>query len=139
MIPPLLPYKVVFIGREPWSSDYRWRLMFWRSWVRIPAPYTRWTFRPKINKKEDGVGPLKKTIYILRNEDGGVVKIIFYSWSCLRPRIISTRRRWCQLNTSLVRQSFDRRGKCRYCQSVNPGPPGSVTKILKYFGYYFDG
>ena len=44
--------------------------MFQRSWVRIPAPYTGWTFftyckncnvclkRPKINEKEAGVGPL---------------------------------------------------------------------------------
>ena len=30
--------------REPWSSGYGWRLMFQRSWVRIPAPYTGWTF-----------------------------------------------------------------------------------------------
>ena len=28
--------------REPWSSGYGRRLMFWRSWVRIPAPYTGW-------------------------------------------------------------------------------------------------
>ena len=26
---------------KPWS---RRRLMFWRSWVQIPAPYTGWTF-----------------------------------------------------------------------------------------------
>ena len=31
-------------GREPWSSGYGRRLMFQRSWVRIPAPYTGWTF-----------------------------------------------------------------------------------------------
>ena len=54
--------------REPWSSGYRGQLMFERLWVRIPAPYTGWTFghffplicckicidclnRPKINKK----------------------------------------------------------------------------------------
>ena len=30
--------------REPWSSGYRRRLMFQRSWVRILAPYTGWTF-----------------------------------------------------------------------------------------------
>ena len=29
---------------QPWSSDYGWRLMFQRSWVRIPAQYTVWTF-----------------------------------------------------------------------------------------------
>ena len=27
-------------GREPWSSGYERRLMFYRLWVRIPAPYT---------------------------------------------------------------------------------------------------
>ena len=31
-------------GREPVSSGYGWRLMFWRSWVRIPALYTGWKF-----------------------------------------------------------------------------------------------
>ena len=30
---------VISFGREPWS-----RLGFFRLWVRIPAPYTRWTF-----------------------------------------------------------------------------------------------
>ena len=49
--------------------------MFRRWWVRIPAPYTGWTFfsnifvvkmcnvclkRPKINEKEAGVGPFFK-------------------------------------------------------------------------------
>ena len=34
----------VSVGREPWSSGYGWRLMFERSWVRILAPYTGWTF-----------------------------------------------------------------------------------------------
>ena len=43
---------------EPWSSGYGWRLMFKRSWVRIPAPYTGWTFF--LNEKEAGVGPFKK-------------------------------------------------------------------------------
>ena len=59
---------------KTWSSGYGRRLMFQRSWVQIPAPYTGWTFftficckncivclkRPKINEKEAGVGPLKK-------------------------------------------------------------------------------
>ena len=31
-------------GREPWSSGYGRRLMFQRSWVWIPAPYTGWIF-----------------------------------------------------------------------------------------------
>ena len=30
--------------QEPWSSGYRSRLMKWRLWGRIPAPYTVWTF-----------------------------------------------------------------------------------------------
>ena len=49
--------------------------MLEKSWVRIPAPYTGWTFghfahlfvvktvclkRPKINEKEAGVGPFNK-------------------------------------------------------------------------------
>ena len=29
---------------EPWSSGYGKRLKFQRLWVRIPAPYTGWTF-----------------------------------------------------------------------------------------------
>ena len=32
------------LGRELWSSGYGRRLMFQRLWVRIPAPYTVWTF-----------------------------------------------------------------------------------------------
>ena len=62
---------IFFLGREPWSSGYGWRLMFERSWVRIPAPNTGWNDifshwfvvkfvfdvclkRPKINEKEAG-------------------------------------------------------------------------------------
>ena len=30
-------------GREPWSSGYGRILMFQRSWVQIPAPYSGWT------------------------------------------------------------------------------------------------
>ena len=32
------------IKKEPWSSGYGKRLSFQRSWIRIPAPYTGWTF-----------------------------------------------------------------------------------------------
>ena len=32
------------MGREPWSSGYGRRLVFGRSWVWIPAPYTGWTW-----------------------------------------------------------------------------------------------
>ena len=61
-------------GRKPWSCGYGKRLTFLRSWVRIPAPYTGWTFftyicckncnvclkRLKINEKEAGIGPFFK-------------------------------------------------------------------------------
>ena len=70
-----ITFKVKTVGdwRKPWSSGYGKRLTFRRSWVRIPAPYTGWTFfphifvvclkRPKINEKEAGVGPFfKKTV-----------------------------------------------------------------------------
>ena len=30
------------LGREPWSSGNGIRLMFWKSWVRIPAQYSGW-------------------------------------------------------------------------------------------------
>ena len=62
------------VGREPWSSGYGKRLTFQRSWVRILAPDTGWTWhfsywivvkialfvwkRPKINEKEAWDGPL---------------------------------------------------------------------------------
>ena len=63
-------------GQEPWSSGYGKRLTFQRSWVRIPAPYTGWTFftyicckncnvclkRPKNKQKEAGVGPFLKIL-----------------------------------------------------------------------------
>ena len=61
-------------GREPRSSSYgRRRLMSWRSWVRLLAPYTGWTFFTLIcckncrywcffekTKKETGDGPFWK-------------------------------------------------------------------------------
>ena len=31
------------LWREPWYSGYGRRLVFWRQWVRFPAPYTGWT------------------------------------------------------------------------------------------------
>ena len=36
--------KISLLGREPWSSGYRRRLMIWRLWVQILAPCTGWTF-----------------------------------------------------------------------------------------------
>ena len=59
---------------EPCSSGYGRRLTFRRLWVWIPVPYTGWTWhfftliickkncivclkRPKLNKKEAGIGP----------------------------------------------------------------------------------
>ena len=35
---------ILNICLEPWSSGYERRLISWRSWVRIPGPYTGWTF-----------------------------------------------------------------------------------------------
>ena len=70
------------LGRDPWSCGYGRRLMFWRLWVRIPAPYTGWTLhfftltccknciaclkRLKINEKEAGILSifLKKTMEV---------------------------------------------------------------------------
>ena len=74
---PLNPMQVktIFNWREPWSSGYGRRLMSWRSWVWIPAPYTGWTFstltcykivllfvrkRPKRKKEEAGDGHFLK-------------------------------------------------------------------------------
>ena len=61
-------WKITIFGGEPWSCGYGRQLMFKRSWVQIPAPYSEWTWhfftlicyknciiclkRPKINKKE---------------------------------------------------------------------------------------
>ena len=59
---------------EPWSSGYGRRLMFQKSWFRIQAPYTEWTFShlfvPKIvmfvwkdenkRKKMPGFAQIKK-------------------------------------------------------------------------------
>ena len=61
------------LKKQPWSSGYGRRLMFPRSWVQFPAPYTGRTLhvftlifckkyndiclkRPIINEKEVGVG-----------------------------------------------------------------------------------
>ena len=35
-----VPFLQTNSWRKPWSSDYGWRLMFERSWVWIPLPYT---------------------------------------------------------------------------------------------------
>ena len=73
--------KLVLLGREPWSIGHGRRLTFRRSWVRISVPYTGWTWhffklicckncndvclkRPKINEKEDGVGPFLKLVLL---------------------------------------------------------------------------
>ena len=39
-----VPTNKFALGQEPWSRGFGRRLMFQRSWVRIPAPYTGWTF-----------------------------------------------------------------------------------------------
>ena len=36
--------KQILAGREPWSSGYGMRLAIWRLRVRIPVPFTGWTF-----------------------------------------------------------------------------------------------
>ena len=79
-------------------------ITFRRSWVRIPVPYTGWTWhfshwfvvkncivclkRPKINEKEAGIGPffLKKTWGQLYSDPSPneIVKFVFSSlpyWS----------------------------------------------------------
>ena len=70
-------------GRKPWSSGYGRRLIFWRLWVWIPAPYSGWTFftfiwckivlmfvwkRPKINEKDAGMAYLKTGTLFFWNE-----------------------------------------------------------------------
>ena len=83
------------IGRTPWSSGYGRRLMSRRSWVRIPAPYTGWTFfsyilykncnvclkKMKINEKEVRIGPFKKKFYddIVNQNDNQSILYVRYS------------------------------------------------------------
>ena len=69
--------KVKDLGLEPWSSGYRRRLMWLRSWVQIPAPELDGDFfklvcckncifclkRPKINKNWPRNGPFIKNIF----------------------------------------------------------------------------
>ena len=88
-------------GREPWSSGYGKRLTFQRSWVRIPAPYTGWTFftyckncnvclkRPKINKKEAGVGPflIKKNMIVCKQCIRKHQILLFNGCSCSCPHL----------------------------------------------------
>ena len=96
----LLQTKNCLEGREPWSSGYGRRLMFQMSWVRIPAPYTGWTYfhipicckicnvffkRWKINEKEAGVVPFLK--------------------NCLDGKIINCK--WVNINLTLSEKSVD--------------------------------
>ena len=37
-------YSLITYGRELWNSDFEWRLMIKRLWVRVPQPYTWWNF-----------------------------------------------------------------------------------------------
>ena len=73
--------KISLLGREPWSSGYRRRLMIWRLWVQILAPCTGWTFfshlfvasivlmfvwkDPKINDKRGRGWPLLKISLVI--------------------------------------------------------------------------
>ena len=59
----------IFLSSQSWSSGYGRRLMFQRSWVRIPAPYTGWTLKIVMcawkdkNKGKRGQGwPNQKTL-----------------------------------------------------------------------------
>ena len=65
-------YKLQQKGWEPWSSGFGRRLVYWRSWVRIPALYTGWTFsnvkivmiawKDQKTKKRPGMAYLNKKV-----------------------------------------------------------------------------
>ena len=91
--------------REPWSSGYGKRLMFLMSWVRIPAPYTGWTFfhiifckicndvflkRPIINKKRGRGLPIleKRYFAIFKNDLLGIGQIRLDTMECTPSCII---------------------------------------------------
>ena len=74
--------KKPLLGREPWSSGYARRLTCQRSWVRIPALDSGWTWhfytfvakivlfvwkKPKINEKEARDGPFFKKKHFYQN------------------------------------------------------------------------
>ena len=40
----MVTQRHLIVGWEPWSSGYGRRLTYQRSWVRIPVPYTGWTW-----------------------------------------------------------------------------------------------
>ena len=82
----IVPIKFDYPGPEPWYSGYGRRLTFKRSWVRILAPYTGWTFghfftlicckicivclkRPKISEKEAGVTNEDVFLYLKPQEE----------------------------------------------------------------------
>ena len=52
---------MTWFGREPWSSGYGRRLMFWWFRVQIAALYTGWTFFTLICCKNCNAVRLKKT------------------------------------------------------------------------------
>ena len=71
--------QTILLGWEPWSCGYGRRLMFQRSWIRIPGPYTtgwifflhlfvvkivKYVWKTKINKKEAGVGPFSRNLFV---------------------------------------------------------------------------
>ena len=65
--------KMFGLGREPWSSGYRRRLVFKRSWVRIPVPNTGATFLTMFKKWKTNV-LMKMRFFVWQCE------IIFISW-----------------------------------------------------------
>ena len=120
-----------------------------RSWVRIPAPYTGWTFftwvccincnvclkRPKINAKEAGDGPFKKLL-----KGVGYVSV----WPKLCPKS-DLDLRWKILNENICWKSAAT--KCEKCCSSskdvkrqffkNNGPPRALFNLFSYFQRQF--
>ena len=68
--------------------------MFWRSWVRIPSPYTGWTFSPYIivkivmlfektkNKWNQRPGwPIYKKVDLIAKHEIITLRLLFQNWS----------------------------------------------------------
>ena len=125
--------RFVRLGREPWSSGYGRRLMYRRSWVRIPAPYTGWTFftiicckyyivhlkRSKINEEEAGDVLFHKNMMKWKDKNENRIFLRF-SWtkrrlSCwaeaiiIKPSSPSTGQRW---HTKDTRRNFSQIAGC---------------------------
>ena len=126
------------MGRELWSSGYGRRLTFWRSWVRIPVPYTGWAFftliccklvlmfvwkRLKINEKEVGDGPFLKQIGLISSLS-----------------LISLFKLWTILGLFLIHFWFFRT-EYNFCNShvkISPTEirPHDLSSITSFFPYH---